>query len=704
MAVIGKIRQRSGLLIALIGIALAAFVLGDFFKGGNGRQTLIVGEVNGEEIPNREFSQKVERNLENVKSNSQTGTVSAAQTFSVKESTWSQLVQEILMGEEYENLGISVSSQELYDLFQGKDPHPWAKRNFVNEQGIYDPAIAQNQINNIDNMAPQMKQQWFEVERYIKSDRINTKYNSLIGNGYYVPKALAKVDYESKGTTADIDFIGLSYKDVKDDQVTLTDADYRKYYDAHKEDFFTKEEIREIDYVLFEIKPSIDDLKKTKEAINNVHDELKTIKDVASFVNAVSDTRYDSTWFAKGQLPARVEETMFNSEVGTIYGPFQENNQFHLVQLVDVAFRPDSLKASHILIAYKGARSADAATTRTKEEAKQIADSINKVASKRNFEDLAKKHSNGPTAEKGGDLGWFADGQMVTPFNNACVNGKKGDITVVETEFGFHVVYVTDKKEDSKKVRVAMINREITAGNKTYSDIYSQASSFTGENQTFEQFEAAVKEKGYNSKSSNSLKKMTNNVAGVENPRELIRWVFDEETQTGAVSPVFEVEGAYVVATLKKVNPEGYRAFDDVKESITALVKRDKKAEILIEKAEKALQSTKDINALAQKLNTKVENTTTLTFRSFNIPGFGREIKAIGQIFALEAGQVSAVIEGTTGIFIVKLNKYNKPSEITDFTTNQQTLVRSFNQKVQREVYPAIEEKADIVDNRILFY
>ncbi len=704
MAVIGKIRQRSGLLIALIGIALAAFVLGDFFKGSSGRRTLIVGEINGEEIPNREFSQKVERNLEYAKANSQTGTVSAAQSFNVKESTWSQIVQEILMGEEYENLGVNVSTEELYDLFQGNDPHPWAKRNFVNEQGVYDPAIARNYIQNIDNMPAQGKQQWFEAEQYVKSDRMRTKYNNLIGGGYYVPKALAKVDYESKGTNADIDYIGLSYKDVSDDQITVSDADYRKYYDEHKEDYFNEEEIREIEFVLFEIKPSIEDLKKTKEAINNIHEELASVKDIASFVNAVSDGRYDSSWLAAGQLPARIEETMLNSEIGTVFGPYQENNQYHLAQLVDIAYRPDSLKASHILIAYQGALRADAGVTRTKDQAKQIADSIYKVVSKRNFEDLAKKHSDGPTGEKGGDLGWFADGQMVTPFNNACVEGIKGDMTVVETDFGYHIVYCTDKKKDTKKVRVAMINREITAGNKTYSDIYAEASSFTGENRTFEQFETAVKEKGYSSKSFNRMKKMTNNVTGITNPREIVRWTFDEETTEGAVSQVFEIDGAYVVATLKKINPEGYQSFDDVKEKMTALVKREKKAEVLIEKAEKALNATKDLNKLAAKLDAKVENTATLTFRSYNIPGFGRELKVIGHIFSMEEGQVSQVLQGTTGIFIVKLNKYNKAAEITDFTTNQQTLAKSFNQKAQREVYSAIEEKAEIVDNRALFY
>ncbi len=703
MAVIGKIRQKSGLVIAVVGIALAAFVLGDLFKSSNTRGTLLIGEVNGEKIPGTEFNEKAEQNINYQKQNYKRS-LTAQETFSVKQQTWNSMVQDILTKEQYDKLGLTVTDEELIELMSGQNPHDWAKRNFLNENGVYDPVVARNAMANYSNMNDAQKKQWRDIENYISNDRLRTKYLNLIGNSYYVPKAMAKNDYEVKGTKADIEYFGVKYNTISDSAITVSDADYKKYYEEHKEEYKLNDEQREIDYVTFDIRPSIEDLKKARKDIEEVLKALKETDDIATFVNRESDKRYDSTWYVKGKLPAKIEDAMFNSEVGEIFGPYQENEAFHIAKLVDIAYRPDSLKASHILVSYRGAQSAGD-VTRTREEAKKRADSILKVVKRRgvDFAEKAKELSEGPSASNGGDLGWFADGQMLHNFNQACIDNKKGSYVIAETMYGFHVIKVTDKKANVKKVRVALIDQSINAGNKTNNDIYAQASAFAGKNRDLESFEATAKEKGYVVKNYPTLSKLTMNMPGIDNARNISQWAFKDGNGVGTVSDVMEIDGAYIVAVVKKVKEKGYAKLEDIKDKISVLVKREKKAELVMAQINDALKGS-TIDKAASKLGTSVETSNNLTFKSYNIPGFGREVKVIGSIFGLKQGTTSKAIKGNTAAFVVKVNKLIPAASISDYTTNQNTMASTYKRKAQREVIKALENKAEITDNRSLFY
>jgi len=705
MAVIGNIRKHSTFLIIIIGVALAAFVLGDFAKGRRGSREVNVGNVAGEDITIMDFNQRVEQNIENTKQQQKKVRLTTDEIYRVKEDTWKQMVKEVLMDKEYESLGLTVTTEELFDLVQGPNPHPLIKQYFTDpETGQYNRSLILDYLRNLDNMPAESKQQWIAFEEYIRNDQLSNKYKALISKGYYVPEALAKMAYEDDNTTAQLTYVASRYTELPDSLVTITDADYQEYYDKNKE-LYKQKASREIDYVTFEIKPSVRDLEAAKKTIEEIYAELKTTQDVARFVNNNSDTPYDSTWKKQGELPVQIDSIMFNSEIGTVTEPYLDNFVFTTARLVDVSNRPDSLKASHILIAYKDALRADPNLSRSKEQAEKLADSLYNVL-KRSSSDLTQLaiqfSDDGSVAQNSGDLGWFADGQMVYAFNEAVNNTRIGDITLAETPFGYHIIKVTGKKEPVKKVRVGIINREVVASNETYQKTFAKASKLASENKDIESYDKAVTENNLNKRTANNLQKMSNYIAGLKNPRQIIHWAFNENTEVGSVSSVFDLDDMFVVAVLKSKTEEGYPDLEDVKERIQRFVTNEVKGKVL---AEKMKAYGKDIDKIAEGLNLEKTDIAALTFSARNIQGFGAENKVIGTVFGTNPPEVTDPIVGYGAAFVVDVKKITKAPEKDDYTQNKVVLLNSFTQRVNQDYpYRALEKAVEIKDNRALFY
>ncbi len=705
MAVIGKIRKRSGLLIAIIGIALAAFVLGDLFKNRGARKNIPIAVVNGEKISFADFNKLSEENVENQKAQSQTGNVSDVQRYYIKKQTYDQMVKDVLMEEIYGKLGIDVKKEELYDLVQGKNPHPIIKQYFTNpETNIFDAEMVRQFIGNLDQMDARRKDLWLSLEDYIKNDRKLNEFNNLILKAHYVPNALAKMEYVDQGKTANIDFFGVKYQTVKDDQISVTENDYKDYYNKNKYRFQNENAQVNLDYVVFNIKPSKEDMQAVTRQMNDLSKEIDGLKmnEIPQFINAVSDVPYNKTWKGKGQLSPRIEETMLNSKVGTKVGPYIQNNTYYLAKLMETTMRPDSMKASHILIAYKGAARADEKVTRDKESAKKLADSLLAIAKKspRKFDKLAEKYSNGPSASKGGDLGWFADGAMVPAFNEAVIDNKKNAITSAETQFGYHIIKVTGKKKPVKKVKVAEIVREILPSSKTIQDMYVKASRFSGENNTAEKFKKAIADENLSKRTTGLFDISKYNISGIENPRQIVRWAFDEERKVGDVSNVFEDDEKYIVAVVTEKEAPGYLPLEEVKSQIEPLVKREKKAEVLLKKFN---NTTGNFNAKAKQLGAEIKHYDNLTYTTSNIKDFGAEKEAIGEIFQLKNGETSTPIQGNMAVYLVKMNKVQLPKEIKNYDGVKKRMDRDFS-RLTNNIYNSIKESADIEDNSILAF
>lgn len=705
MAVIGRIRKQSGLLVIIIGVALAAFVLGDFVKK-RPKNTNIIAEVAGEKISPVDFNKQVEENMQIRKQNAGRENLTAAESYEIRQSTWTQMINEVVMTKQYDELGVSVTVDELNDLVRGKNPHPYIVQSFKDPKtGQFDPKMVSNFLQNLDKVDPAMKDRYLMLEKAIKADRLVSKYNSLITKCFYVPSAFAKREYEARNLTTKVRIVGAKYQVIPDKDVKITDADYQKYYDENSYKFIQDRPTRDLEYVVFDVQASADDRKKIEEDVRGLYEELKTTTDVPAFVNSVSDTRYDSTWHKKGTLPMRIDSLAFTSPVGSIFSPFEENGTIHIAKLMDVQARPDSMRASHILVSFAGGGVSDD-IKRTKEAAKKLADSLMAIIKKdpKQFELLATTKSDDQgSSQKSGDVDWFADGKMVPAFNNAVLKGAIGEVKEVETNYGFHIIKITGKKEPVKKVRIAMLDRKVEPSGKTFQDIFAQANEFAANNTTIEKFEKSITDKGLNRRDAAQLDPMANNIPGVNSPREIVRWAFNETTKKGDVSTVFDTEGSYVVATLKDIREKGPLSLAQIKENIKPLVIREKKAEMLIKQINDKLSSSKDLNLLATGFQSKVD-TVALTFASPNIPNYGREAELVGTIFGMKTGQMSAPIKGNMGVYVIYIEQITEPAPAKDYTNEKMQLSSFFQGMAPRQIPTILEEKAAIKDNRILFY
>ncbi|MBV2248042.1 MAG: SurA N-terminal domain-containing protein [Lentimicrobium sp.] len=706
MALIGDIRKRSGLLVIIIGIALAAFVLGDLLSNRNPRQGVnTVGKINGEPIPITDFNQSVDENMEARLMNSGKEALTADEQFQVRQSTWDQMVNETLLAEQVDKLGITVTTQELDDQIRGKNPHPYIEQSFRDpESGNFDPAMVINFLQNLDNVDPQMKQRYLLIEKAIKEDRLNTKYRTLIAKGFYTPKAFAQRDYEARNTKAAIRYYGLPYTSIADSLITVSDKDLKAYYEENKFRY-QQEASRDLEYVAFNIIASPQDRDKINREVQELYKEFQETTQIPYFVNSTSDERYDSTWYKSGTLPYQLDSVMFNSPVGTTFGPYIENNMYQMARLVDVQSRPDSLRASHILISYQGTN-VNPDTKLNKAQAEAKADSVLEVVRNNaaKFDELAASDLNDDktAAQSKGDLNWFADGAMVPVFNNAVLNGRVGDIVKVESQFGFHIIKITGKTAPINKVRVAIIKRGIEASSQTNQNIYTEASQFATEAKEAD-FDKIVEEKGYTKRLAERISKDQNNLPGLNQAREVVRWAFDEKRKVGDISPVYEIDGRYIVAKLTEKREKGIPTLEQVKEFIEPLAKRDKKAEKMIAEINKEITSPANLDNGYRVLGMKAD-TAEIMFASSNLPGYGKEDELIGTVFAMEAGELSKPIKGNQAVFVVAVDAINTAPAKDDFTNEKQMMNNAFRSRTQRESIEALKRLSKIEDNRLMFY
>ncbi|MBC8148019.1 MAG: peptidyl-prolyl cis-trans isomerase, partial [Bacteroidetes bacterium] len=387
---------------------------------------------------------------------------------------------------------------------------------------------------------------------------------------------------------------------------------------------------------------------------------------------------------------------------------YREQKTYQMAKLIDIQVRPDSMRASHILVAFAGANSAAKEVTRTKLAAEALADSIMEVIKKEphKFEEFASTISNDAnTKETMGDFNWFADGMIRPEFNNVCLNGNVGDIEKVETDYGYHIIKVTGKKDISKKVRVAQIHFNIEPSKPTYDYYWKLASEFIGKNRTEADFDSSVVELGLNVRQATDVTEMTNNILGLENPREIVQWAFDEDTEVGDVSEkVFELEDKYVIVVLKDSRDKGIATLEQHKEYIEPLVMQDKKAEMIIEDLNNKIASTKDINKLAKEFNLSVDTVDFIRFVNTNLPNYGPEPAVIGSVFGSKKAVLSAPVKGGQGVYVFIVDEFVEAPVIEDYTMTKAEISQTFESRILNQLFEALEKNTEIIDNRINFY
>ena len=700
MAAIGNIRKHYGLLVAIVGLALLAFVLGDLFKSTNSRQGMNVATVGNEKITYQDYTNLVNMNLENAKASN--GSLTTEQSYSIHANTLEQMIRDIIMKKEYKNLGLVVSNDELFDQFLGENPNQYVVSSFTGADGKFNKELVKTYIRDFQTLTPEMKANWLNFESAIKEDRLNTKYDNLLKKSFYLPSKLAARYYSDKNDKTSAEVYAVRYTTIADSTVVLNDADKKAFYNENKNKYQT-DETRAIDYIVFEIKPSQTDIDYSRNFVNDLKADFAAIENPANFVNANSDLPFDSTWKSRKDVPAEFETEIFNNGAGFVYGPYEKDGYYNVAKVLEVENRSDSLMASHILVSYANAlRSTE---TRTKDEAKSLADSLLNVIKKDNskIETLAKEFSDDPSAQtNNGDLGWFTDGTMVYTFNEFVQDNKVGTVGMVETPFGYHIIKVTDRKEATPKARIAIVANEITASTATYQNIFAEANRFVTENTTAEEFDAAIEAQGLNKRTYPSLRKNSNYITGISNPRQIVRWAFDENTKVGDMSSIFDLDDMYVIAVLTKSVPEGVAPYEDIIERYEYVIKKEKKGAMLAEQA-------KAYGTDYQKMidNLKGEKTTidNVTFEGRGFGNFGVEDKVIGTVIGMKEGEVSEPIIGGNGLYIVKIVKETPAAATTDYTNIQKEQRSRYNNQIlNNAAYSALKDMTKIEDNSILFY
>jgi peptidyl-prolyl cis-trans isomerase D len=429
---------------------------------------------------------------------------------------------------------------------------------------------------------------------------------------------------------------------------------------------------------------------------------------VANFVNANSDKRYDSTWVGRKDVPQVVEGPVFNmdKEAGYVFGPYEDNDAFNLVRIVELQNRPDSLRASHILISYKGAYNSQDTISKDEAEAKANELLAQLQAAKNNdelFAELATANSTDPgSKDKGGDLDWFTDGVMVPQFNEFVVNNPVGTIGIVETLFGYHIIKVTDKTEPQPKARLAYLTHEITSSTKTYQNTFAEANRFVTENKTYEDFNNAIEQQGLTKRTMPRMNAATYQITGIDNPRQIVRWAFDKKTKVGDISTIFDLDNMFVVAALTNIVPEGYAPLDVVAEQSKYQILNKKKGEIAVDKM-KACGT--DTNRMVSELGAESTSVSDITIDSRVLGNFGVEADIVGTLLGMKEGEEVGPMAGNSSAFILKNVRFNAPEPTTDYSDVLREKTSQFNNKVLGgSIYSALKNNAKIEDNRITFY
>ncbi len=699
MATLQNIRNRAGLTLAVIGIAMLAFILGDFLKSTNSGESngIIVGEVLSEDISIQLFQKKVDEGIENWKTQNQQAALNQATIAQIRDQIWSQYIRDLVMENEFNELGIDVSDDEFFELLQGVNVHPEISKipSFQDPvTGDFDRARVLGYLKQIDqDETGDSRKRWLEFQQYLVGLIKNSKYNSLVSKAIFTTNEEARVEFNSNTNNITFNYVSLPFSSINDADVIITDDELEAYYSEHKSEY-EQDASKDVDFVVYAVVPSKDDEIKVKEDITQLISDFEVYDDYELMVRRNSDnTNSRFIYTTESQLQDPIWKDLFKSEKGTVVGPYLANQGvYRIAKLVEVEYRPDSVEARHILIKPTQIMSLDSVIRKI--DAFKLA-----VESGTDFGILAQKNSEDQgSALKGGSLGWFQEGVMVDEFNEACFTSERGELSVVTSQFGVHLIEVTKTSRAVKKVKIAYIDRNIEPSTETFNSYYSQAAQFAGKilNERVP-FDTLIIENNLVKRSDKNVVANKQNISGLPNSRDMVKWMYNADV--GSVSEVFQFDNSYVVAFLTKEYSQGFSKLEDIKEQITALAIKDKKASKISEGIKYA-----DLASIASEKSTNVISNQEAKFSNLSINGIGYEPELVGSIFANQVGIISSPIRGRNAIYIVEVTNIDKEVVEGDFAAEKLKLQQKAISYAINTSYNALKEAANVKDNRVDFY
>ncbi len=705
MAILEKLRVRAGLLLAIIiGLALFAFVLSDFLDSGG---TLFssskheIAEIAGRSIPYNDFEEQVKK-LEKFQQ-IRTGQMSFDENITdrFRNAIWENMVQDIILEKEFKKTGIDVSIDELKELFIGENPHYLVMQYLGDPQtGTLNRQALAQFISSLQEVEESDEKTYYQfVENEVYRSRRFEKYLALLRKSLVATTLQAKRHFNEMNASVDFEFIVKPFTSISDSAISVSKSEMEKYYTAHKNKY-KQEESRDLRYLFFEVIPSQEDYKEAEEYIVKSKEEFTRAEDTKQYVNLNSTAPFDDKFYSFGELPDTMNDIMFKSELGTVVGPYFEDNAYKLAKLAEIKYLPDSVRARHILLQ---------ATQNNAAQIWKLADSLKEIISKgADFAELAQKYSaDKGSVSEGGDLKWFQAGDMVKPFSDSCFFAKKGDIKIVPTQYGLHVVQITDQSKPVKKVQVGILERKVVPSNTTDQIYYSKAYEFAGINNTYEKFNKAIEQQNLTIyvRQAKGIKPLDREIPGLESPRQLIKWAYKADEKEIS-SQVFKFGDKYVIGVLDKIHEEGYIPLSELKEEIEHEVRKEKKAEKITAEINSKLSQGITLEQLADKLNLQVNTAPGIRLSYPSLPEIGSEPVIVASAFQMEKNVVSKPLTGNSGVFVLVVTNLNTPGDAAPEMLDREKMYinRNYAARVNYTAYEALKKMVRIKDNRREFY
>ncbi|MEJ7684132.1 MAG: peptidylprolyl isomerase [Segetibacter sp.] len=704
MSVIQKIRDKyAALVIGIIALSLVGFILMDAFVGRGrnmGNANGSVGKVNGEKIERNDFEKRI--TLQTAMYGAQ-----APQREQLISNVWDQTVDEMVMNQEYDKVGLQFSAKELNDVLFGANPPQWLSQQFS------DPQTGQFNANQAKQYFAQVKKQKnnpnLEMinEAYIQptiSQSLRTKYLALLGNSSYVPKWMAERTLADQNAVARFSYVSVPYTTINDSSVKVTDDDIKNYINKHQESFRQDEAVRSVSYVIFNASPSASDSAKVLEQVNSLKNEFAAADPETYLARVSTETPYYNGYTISSALQVTNADTLKKLAIGQVYGPYIDAKNYTLAKMIDKRTMPDSVKVRHILIktGEKGQ------TTLADSIAKKRIDSIAAAAQAgADFNALVLKYSDDQGSKNTKGEYDFTSSQfpnLSKEFAEVAFYGKTGDKKVVKVEnssySGYHYIEVLDQNKIEPAYKIAYLSRPIEASQETITTANNSAAQFAAGSRNKKHFDENAAKQHLPVLSAPDLKQNDFQIAGLGESRQFIRWVF--ENKTGDVSEPYEIGDKYIVAVVTGESDKGLMSVAKARPLAEPLIINEKKAQQIISSKFKG----GTIEQVAQSAGVSVLHADSVGFAQPFIPNIGNEPKIAGAAFNKSLqGKISEPIAGNTGVFVIKDEGI---SALPNTNTNAEQLRKQLEmQQKQMGGYRSIEalkKAANIKDNRFDFY
>ncbi|WP_372792520.1 peptidylprolyl isomerase [Lutibacter sp.] len=716
MAILSKIRDRSMFLILIVGLALFAFVLDpssiqQFFSSSKVNS---VGQINGEDIDRDEFAKQVEAY--------KTQSGGRATQMQAVNAVWNSMVSEKVFQNQLEKAGIVVGEKDIWDAMVAL-PEIQNSPLFKNEINLFDEEKLKEYIANMKDDAETGNKQawtnWLATEKSIKQNIERQAYSSLVSIGLGASLEEGKRDYMFDNTKMDAKYVFVPYSSIPDSIALVSKEEIQKFVEENPKRF-KPEATRSLQYVKFDILPSATDDAEAKKEIENLINDVEESKfslKIIGLKNATdydefftehkSDLAIDNGYKFKNQLPATVSDAIFEASVGDVVGAYKDNGYYKISKIVETLQLPDSVKSSHIIVPYIG--TTRSTSTKTKEEAKKIIDSIYALVKndKTKFTEIADAVNSDGTKGKGGDIGWIRKDQAFSPgfdkdFADFIYKNNAGSVNIVETAFGFHIIRIDEQTAPEKAVKLVTFARLIEASEETENIIFEQAETLASNLAGQKNLEDLAKESNYTIQSAVNLKALAESIPGLSNQRQIVQWAFNQERELND-SKRFDIDvngkrGYAVVLLNGKTEKDGIVLSSDILLSVRPELINKKKAALI-----KAKMNGGTLEEIANNTNSTVRTTSSVTLASPLLSGVGNEPVIVGAISTLELDKISDKIEGEKGVFVVMVTKREASVELENYETFRNKIATKLKGR-SYQLYQVLQDASDVIDNRSKFY